>query len=152
MKDVLASEPEGDEREDRAVLRYLRQFECVQSFSSKEASAFKVVVHKIANSGDENNLHLRFHLCGGFRSGEKSGHDVDILCCRREMKSQDCNSVLRELVERLQDKGIVIEILQGSSDLDGWNEVHYHSQASSEMFPYAHDVLHALAKYKSEVF
>ncbi|CAN8069202.1 unnamed protein product [Agarophyton chilense] len=152
MKDLLASEQKSDKGEDRAVVRYLRHIECIQSLSSKEASAFKDVVHKIANSGDENDLHLRFQLCGGFRRGEKSGHDVDILYCRREMKSQDCNSVLRELVKRLQNKGIVIEILKESSDVDGWNEVHYHSQASSAMFPYAHDVLHALAKYKGKVF
>ncbi|KAI0565294.1 DNA polymerase lambda lyase [Gracilaria domingensis] len=72
MKQLVDMETQGDKGKDKAVVCYLKYVERIQSLSAQDAVAFKDTVYEIANSGDENDLHLRFQLCGGFRRERKT--------------------------------------------------------------------------------
>ncbi|PXF47662.1 DNA-directed DNA/RNA polymerase mu [Gracilariopsis chorda] len=151
--DQLVEKSSRDESSEANVLvRYLGYIDKLAHLRWKDAVAVVDMVSQAANVTGEDDLHLRFQLCGGFRRGESSGHDVDILYCRQEKYAHDCSSVMKELISRLERTGLIVKVLRESSDTNGWNEVRYHARSSRAIFRYAHDVVHAIAKYKGCFF
>lgn len=133
------------------LVQYLAHYDGFRRITRCDVEAFKDLVEDIVNEPGERNLHLRFMICGGFRRGETTGHDVDLLYCRRGERRNDHNSVLEEVVHRLSRRGLIAAVLRLSSDRFGWGEVHYHHRSES-FYPYAHDVLHAIAEFRGYKF
>lgn len=128
--------------------------ECAQSetpLTYSDACQFLREVSTAAN-GSPSNLNLRFALCGGFRRGEPSGHDVDLVYSRNDVKRKNTNSVHRELVSALEHSGLVVRRLKEQSDVDGWGEAHYSKQPVKGIFPFGHDILHAVCTFRGKEF
>lgn len=144
----------GDkERENSGLQKYMRHYKNITRLTWNDGHAVKDILAHIANDCGEKALHLQFKLCGSFRRGERSGHDVDILYCRKQQYSHDHSSVLKEVLGRMRKYGLVIEVLRESSDVNGWNEMNYgRSEGRRAIYAYAHDVLHAIAQQNGVVF
>lgn len=136
----------------QALVEYLRHYDNLGRMDLKKAVAFKQLVEELVNEPGQNSLHLRFVLCGGFRRGEQSGHDVDLLYCRRQEHIHDHTSVLDEVVKRLSESGVLVSVLSMHCNADGWHERRYLSGRSRSVFRYAHDVLHGMALFGGRVF
>lgn len=134
------------------LVKYMRHYGDTSRMTISEARTYTNLVEEIANTPEDESLHVRTLLCGGFRRGEQTGHDVDILYCRRRSHRRDHTSVLETLTKRLQKAGILTEVLRLSSDTHGWGEIRYRREHSKSTFPYAHDILHAIAHYKGRKF
>lgn len=134
-----------------ALVEYLLQYDKLQRLDLKTAVQFRRLVEDVVNEG-QRNLHLRFVLCGGFRRGEQSGHDVDLLYCRRRELIHDHASVLDEVVKRLLESGLLVSVLSLATNADGWHERRYIPDRSRSVFRYAHDVLHGVGQIDGKVF
>lgn len=134
------------------VVEYLQHYDALARMDLKSAVTFKQRVEDVVNEPGQRNMHLRFVLCGGFRRGEQSGHDVDLLYCRRRELAHDHTSVLDQVVKRLLDSGLLLSILSLATNADGWHERRYVSEASRSVYRYAHDMLHGMASFGGRVF
>lgn len=134
------------------LVEYLQHYDALARMDLKSAVTCKQRVEDLVNEPGQGNLHLRFVLCGGFRRGEQSGHDVDLLYCRRRELVNDNTSALDQVVKRLLDSGLLISVLSLATNADGWHERRYVSEASRSVYRYAHDVLHGMASFGGRVF
>lgn len=113
-------------------------------------------VSRVVNAGN-NSLQVRLLLCGGFRRGAESGHDIDIVYCRSWEQRGNTTSIISEIVERLQQAKLVQMVLHESSDRNGWGEIHY-SRASGKgyssggKYEYAHDIVHGIGNLDGNMF
>lgn len=134
-------------------------FKCVPYYSalqtpvsSADARAFVQTIDQVANGVGGLGLQLRLVLCGGFRRGERTGHDMDIVYCRRDCMAHDHSSVLQELTDELERRGVLVERLREVSDTDGWGEVRYSGKQRKGFFRYAHDILNGICQVGTKMF
>lgn len=95
---------------------------------------------------------LIFRLGGGFRRGNESGHDADILFCHEDRRA--VKSVMSELVSALESAGLIASVLRGQVDKAGSSEIRYaqHKDPASSGhmdYPHAHDVQLTIYKLAS---
>lgn len=137
---------------NQSFLKYIKHYDCLEAITLENATAFKKQVEKIANDKNSNNLALRFVICGGLRRGERTGHDIDLLYCRRKPYTNDHTSVLQTLVNRLVAHGLLKDTLHMQSDGHGWREIGYTKQKVITNYEIAHDVVHAIGYYNGKTF
>lgn len=141
---LVRNEPE---QFPETVVKYLEHYDDLQRTRYETAVELRRVVEDITNDAKGGCLGLRFVLCGGFRRGEPSGHDVDLLYCRRLEHAEDHTSVLEEVVRRVQKSGLLREVLKIQSNRHGWEELRYKEGSKIGKYKYAHDVMHGIAEY-----
>jgi DNA polymerase/3'-5' exonuclease PolX len=102
-----------------------------------EARNFVDRIETLANNLLDVNL--RFKLCGGFRRGEKLGHDIDVLYCRRDSSRA---SVLHQLLALLKSEHLLVATLRVHANASGNQELSFKNMTKTKSrFPYSHDLL-----------
>ncbi|CDF37360.1 unnamed protein product [Chondrus crispus] len=134
------------------LVKHLHHFDRLKRLNFKQAETFNQKVKACLNEGGKNNLHLRVTLCGGFRRAELSGHDVDLLYCRRQERADNHDSVLASVARRLSQCGLLVSVLSLTANEEGWHERRYHTSRVRGVYRYAHDILHGLAVFEGCVF
>lgn len=118
------------------------------------AIQFRDAVDKIANGPEDSGggvLNLRFVLCGGFRRGEREGHDIDLVYCRKGIKgiaNKDTTSNMSQLRERLLSKKILKHVLHESSNMSSSSGRKYGQGRNLGNYDYAHDIMHAIGEWE----
>lgn len=134
------------------LVRYLEFYDDAGPVDLATAREFEGVVTRVANQAP-NPLHLRVTLCGGFRRCEPKGHDVDLVYSRAGPMKYDTSSVLSLLIGRLSQKGLLACSLSIAADQPGHLEKNYFGESKQRsIYPYAHDILHAMARFRGKVF
>lgn len=89
---------------------------------------------------------LHFKLCGGFRRGEPTGHDLDILYTHADETRTD--SVSKQLLEALDSQGLLLSRLRVQHDTLGYKEQRYfqHTKSPPVHYEYAHDTMLTICK------
>ena len=137
-----------------ALVKYMSYWGKFTPVNTSIATALKNFVEQIANdeTEEDGSLHLRFTLCGGLRRGEKSGHDVDLLYCRRAERAHDHSSVLELLLDRLSSRGMVITRLKMVADTDRRGEVRFDHDKTNSTYEFGHDTFNGIAVFQGKVF
>lgn len=106
---------------------------------------------------DRNSLDVRMVLCGGFRRGTDSGHDIDLVYCRGWEKRDDTASIMAEVVKRLEAMKLIRCVLFERSGKSGWEESRYsvksgRGRSHGGDYSYAHDITHAVGELDGKLF
>jgi DNA polymerase/3'-5' exonuclease PolX len=108
-----------------------------QPVTVAEARTFVDRVEALA--ANSLGVRLCFKLCGGFRRGERQGHDIDILYRREDTSTE---SVQSELLAMLKSEHILVATLRAHANLSGGHELTFKEPKKAKThFRYAHDVL-----------
>lgn len=139
-----------------SLAKYLSVEDRLIRITQSLARTFCDQVHAILNAGDDS-LDVRLMLCGGFRRGKESGHDVDIVYCRSGEQRGNTSSIMAEIVKRLQEAKLVHLVLHESSDRHGWGEIQYsgtsgNGRCSGGKYAYAHDIMHVIGELDGDLF
>lgn len=112
-------------------------------------------VQEVVNGGEYGGVGIRMVLCGGFRRGERGGHDVDLLYCRRSGQAKDTSSVLRAVEGCMRKHGLLVATLHLADDKKGWEEQRYNKDSGDgarSKYRFAHDMLHGLGCFEGQTF
>jgi DNA polymerase/3'-5' exonuclease PolX len=128
------------------VLVSLEHYEALQ----QPLTAFEAeeILRRVeATAASELVCRLKFKICGGFRRGALTGHDVDILY--RHVDETCDASVINELVAALEREGLIIARLGGQAETAGYREQRFRQNSvhsGQGDFLYAHDTCLCIAR------
>lgn len=120
----------------------------VEPVTFEEASLLVELVAKVARSALPD-FELEFKLAGGFRRGNRVGHDADVLYCHKDRRIT--TSVAMLLVDALNKAGILVENLRGHAGKPGFRAWRYQPPPSSHaQHEFAHDVVLTTCRLPAE--
>lgn len=90
---------------------------------------------------------LRVQVCGGFRRGMPSGHDVDIVYCHCDISRRD--SVMDDVLRVLEDDGLVVKRLRGQTNTLRHREIRFNTTAPVCDYEHAHDLMLTIGRTSS---